>query len=335
MEQRNLKEHVIVLSIPEFYAHQPYLLEMRAQAPRVFSTFIDESVVMINQIMFTFYKNYVFTVDVMTTETWFWTTTNFMLSNRTLKYDYNDSLPIMIVCEFVLRIVALFKILMTFGFISIINALIIRLTIKCSIVVMFWYLALEEHCMRNGINYNHRSHIYRQIGVQGAQAAYFDRNRMSKFGISFSLMTALLVYYSLFMACNQVWTVLGFNSTYSALVNEQYFFYTNLIELVTFLFIRTRSSIKYFAKLITILNVTYLMYISSYPYPAQYESLRVLTTTSTLVAFYFIWKFERRALLQWNPFGSYTPSSFNPRCAYHLVLGNSEYSMGFDLMSMF
>ena len=161
MEQRNLKEHAIFLSIPEFYDHQPYLLDMRKQAPRVFSTFIDESVVMINQIMFTFYKNYIFAVDVKTSETWFWTTTNFMISNRTLKYDYNDSLPIMIVCEFVLRIVAFFKILLAFGFISIVNALIIRLTIKCSIVVMFWYLALEEHCMRNGINYNHRSHIYR------------------------------------------------------------------------------------------------------------------------------------------------------------------------------
>jgi hypothetical protein len=46
-------------------------------------------------------------------------------------------------------------------------------------------------------------------------------------------------------------------------------------------------------------------------------------------------KFEFTAQNFWNPCGSYTPSENNPRCAYHLVLLTPEYTLGFDLFSMF
>lgn len=60
---------------------------------------------------------------------------------------------------------------------------------------------------------------------------------------------------------------MAFNNTISGSFNDAYFFYVNMIEMVSFIFLRTRSSIKYFPKLITIANITFLFYVNSEMYP--------------------------------------------------------------------
>jgi len=52
-----------------------------------------------------------------------------------------------------------------------------------------------------------------------------------------------------------------------------------------------------------------------------------------LVAF-FLRRFEYEAVNNWNPFGTWTPSESNPRCGYHHVLLGSQYSIGFDIISI-
>lgn len=69
---------------------------------------------------------------------------------------------------------------------------------------------------------------------------------------------------------------MAFNNTISGSFNDAYFFYVNMIEMVSFIFVRTRSSIKYFPKLITIANITFLFYVNSEMYPCQFESLSFL-----------------------------------------------------------
>ena len=76
------------------------------------------------------------------------------------------------------------------------------------------------------------------------------------------------------------------------------------------------------------------MYVNSYLYPAQNEALIVLVISTALLFLYFIIKFERDAVINWNPFGTYTPSEINPRCGYHNVRTNSEFAFGFDILSM-
>ena len=188
---------------------------------------------------------------------------------------------------------------------------------------------------RSRRDYRARTFIYRSLGNTGAQAAYLDRNSISKSGLVVGLASSLVIYYGMFISCNKMWTLLTFNNTYSGLINEEYFFYVNYIELLTFLFIRTRSSIKYFPKLITIANLTFLMYVNGHMYAAQQEALLVLNNASLLIFIYFVIKFEIDAIRHWNPFGSYTPSINNPRCAYHHVPQGTEWSIGFDLISMF
>lgn len=106
------------------------------------------------------------------------------------------------------------------------------------------------------------------------------------------------------------------------------------MELASFLFVRTRSSIKFFPKFITLANLSFLMYVNSFMYGCQYEALAVLQNFSTWLLFFFLRKFEYEAINEWNPFGSWTPSEANPRCGYHHVILSSQYSIGFDIFSI-
>ena len=106
------------------------------------------------------------------------------------------------------------------------------------------------------------------MGNTGALAAYLDRNERSKVPLMLSLMNALIVYYVMYIASYHIWTKWTFNSVYSGIINDQYFFYVNYTELIAFVFIRTRSSIKYLPKLITVINLMFLMYVNQQMYAA-------------------------------------------------------------------
>ena len=176
--------------------------------------------------------------------------------------------------------------------------------------------------------------IYQSMGNIGAMSAYIDRNGASKLCLGFAVMATLLTYYLMYMACYQFWTYMAFSSTFSSQLNDSYFFYINTIELLSFIFIRTRSSIKYFPKFITIANLMFLFYINSFMYPCQFEALNVLQWFSMFTLTYFMQTFEWEAMNNWSPFGHWTPSENNPRCGYHDVILSSEYSIGFDVFSM-
>jgi len=118
-------------------------------------------------------------------------------------------------------------------------------------------------------------------------------------------------------------------------VNENYFFYVNYLELFTLVFIRTRSSIKYFAKNITIANMIYLVYVNSHMYAAQREGLLLLISYSVTVLAYFLYNFECEAITKWNPYGTYTPSELSPRCAYQTIECGPSFSTSFDILQMF
>mmetsp|Transcript_32124 Transcript_32124/g.23727 ORF Transcript_32124/g.23727 Transcript_32124/m.23727 type:complete len:124 (+) Transcript_32124:819-1190(+) len=122
--------------------------------------------------------------------------------------------------------------------------------------------------------------------------------------------------YLMYAACYVLWLAFCFPKTYSRGSPDVYFFYVNLLEFLVFLYFRTRSTIKYLPKFITILNICFLMYINSYMYAAIYEAYSVLFETSMFLIIFFIKYYEQPAVMNWNPFGSYTPSINNTRAAY-------------------
>lgn len=108
--------------------------------------------------------------------------------------------------------------------------------------------------------------IYQSMGDIGALSAYLDRSGQSKKTLYFSVISLCILYYFLQLACYNIWTRMSFNQTYTDGINDAYFFYVFTMELACFLFVRTRTSIKYFPKFITLANISFLMYVNSYMY---------------------------------------------------------------------
>lgn len=131
-----------------------------------------------------------------------------------------------------------------------------------------------------------------------------------------------------------IWTEIVFPPILGRGINDLYFFYVNMLEFASLFFVRTRSTIKYLPKLITCLNIMFIYYVNSYLYAAQFEFLSLIVQASILLFAYFLLYYEIPAIVEWNPFGTYTPSFHNPRCAYHFVPAD-QFLMGFDIFTMF
>jgi len=80
----------------------------------------------------------------------------------------------------------------------------------------------------------------------------------------------------MYASCYILWSQLVFPTIIARGINDLYFFYANLMEFLTLFFIRTRSSIKFFPKFITMLNVSFIFYVNSYFYSCQYEAFSFL-----------------------------------------------------------
>ena len=107
------------------------------------------------------------------------------------------------------------------------------------------------------------------MGDSGALSAYLDREGMSRCPVYSGYLLTGLVYYALYLASERLFTMMTFQTgSYSGEINQAYFFYINMLELTSFIFLRTRSSIKYYPKIITLANLSFLYYINSTMYAA-------------------------------------------------------------------
>lgn len=98
------------------------------------------------------------------------------------------------------------------------------------------------------------------------------------------------------------WTRISFPRTFASGINDFYFVYFNAIEFMFFIFVRTRLSLNYVAKMLTISNVIFLFYFNSYMYAAQYQMLYLNSALSLLIFALFIHIAEGPAMRDWNPF---------------------------------
>ena len=109
--------------------------------------------------------------------------------------------------EFFVRFFVFVALFVSFGFISIVNALMLRVIIKCSHLVLLCLTMAEDRCAnRDRINWRRRRVIYRQMAMTGAHAAYNDRFGFSKCGLFFTLVSLLMLNYGFVVACQEFWT---------------------------------------------------------------------------------------------------------------------------------
>ncbi|TNV82196.1 hypothetical protein FGO68_gene8871 [Halteria grandinella] len=333
-EHRNIIEHFIIISVDDISRH--FLVQL------MLDTFwgIDQDVIIVNQLIFTFMRQPGYLVRNDTQESWYWNrySNEYAELVPSYKYDqYYSSYPGFVVSQICNKVVRVFEAIVGLAFVSLINALLIRVAIFCSQTLIFPLLWCFQRAQRQSgqiMDSYQIAAIYRASPHIGAQAAYLDRSGRSKASFVLSFFTCLIVFYFMFGACYDLWTQLIFRHILAKGINDIYFFYMNLVEFGVLFHVRTRSTIKYLPKYLIILNLIFIYYVNSYIYSAQYEMYSVLSNLTLALFLFFIKYYEQPSQTEWNPFGTYTPSISNPRTAYSLV-STDNFMLGFDILSMF
>lgn len=102
----------------------------------------------------------------------------------------------------------------------------------------------------------------------------------------------LICFYFMYASSYFMWTGLVFPAIIAKGINDIYFFYVNLLEFASLFFLRTRSTIKYLPKYITLLNLTFIIYPNSYLYSAQYEFFSLIGQLTFAAFLYFLKYYE-------------------------------------------
>jgi hypothetical protein len=99
LEKRGLTKRYIILSLEELLnLNQSSILKFIVnKSPALYNYFFDPTVPIVNQIMFTFNRQFMYVIDTYSNENWYWSSQNFDKIVRTLKYQYDNSVANMII----------------------------------------------------------------------------------------------------------------------------------------------------------------------------------------------------------------------------------------------
>jgi hypothetical protein len=251
------------------------------------------------------------------------------------KYDFSSNYAACFFVTLITKVNRLIGMVIGFMTLSFINGLAIRIAILASNVIIFPLMWVIKVVIGQEMTYGQRAQIYHSMGIIGAQSAYLERNGQNKRAFLAALVFTLFIICFMQTSCYYLWTQMMFPYTFPGAINDIYFGYINLVEFVSFIFIRTRMSIKYYPKFITLLNLMFLFYINSYMYAASNQFFAFLFCATLFFTFYFLEAFEYPAMMDWSPFGTYTPRMQSPRIGYQLVLNDTNFGTGFNIWQAF
>jgi hypothetical protein len=230
---------------------------------------LDIDAAMVNQVVFTFYRQpgYLFRND--TDEYWTWkgaskSEESYSYFQPSLKFDYDGNVISWVAWIILNKVLLALKAIFAFAILSLINGLLIRVAILCSNIAIFPLLSCTRSILRANMSPFQIAAIYRASPHIGAQAAFLDRRGTSKSPLILTYLFCLISFYCMYGSCYFLWSTVTFPQMIASGVNDLYFFYINMIEFVALFFLRTRSSIKYLPKCLTILNITFIFYVNSY-----------------------------------------------------------------------
>ena len=87
--------------------------------------------------MFTFFRNDIYCTERMKNEQWIWNEYSFTKINKLYKLEYEEDMALMIVSEIWIRFKLMFILGFAYMIISLINGLLVRIAIKCSVLTVF------------------------------------------------------------------------------------------------------------------------------------------------------------------------------------------------------
>jgi hypothetical protein len=103
--------------------------------------------------------------------------------------------------------------------------------------------------------------------------AFYDSVGKSKLLFCLAVCVCLSLTYFVQTCCFFIWSKIVFPNSYPGGLGDLYFAYLNFFEFSWFLFARTRLTLKYYPKMVTILNIAFFVYINSYEYAASIQFL--------------------------------------------------------------
>eukprot|EP01016_Furgasonia_blochmanni_P015621 TRINITY_DN1861_c0_g1_i15.p1 TRINITY_DN1861_c0_g1~~TRINITY_DN1861_c0_g1_i15.p1 ORF type:complete len:449 (-),score=113.66 TRINITY_DN1861_c0_g1_i15:79-1425(-) len=128
----------------------------------------------------------------------------------------------------------------------------------------------------------------------------------------FSILSFVVLFYCMFLTAVLIWNELLFKKSFPNGITDKFYTLVAYFEVLNLLFIRTRSSIKYFPIGIMTILFFWSFYFQVAIYPFAFISLYLATSACATVFCYLIVYFEIPALT-WNPNHTYTPSVHKPR----------------------
>lgn len=158
LAKHGIEEHLIIMSLQELTNHN-YFIKWFSKPGDFFQLF-DPRVMVINNIMYTFHREGIYVVENNTRENWYWGPNNFQKVNPLLKYDYQDQYMIMVQDFIVTKVFKFLWLTFVFSMISIVNALFIRVSIKCSVLMIFPMISCQNRISENSVSTFQRRLIY-------------------------------------------------------------------------------------------------------------------------------------------------------------------------------
>jgi hypothetical protein len=99
--------------------------------------------------------------------------------------------------------------------------------------------------------------------------AHYGDNNQKKNLLTICVLTFFFFVYYIQASTFVAWTKFIFPHIYPRQLGERYFIYLNLVEFTWLIFARSRLTLKYYPKMVTLLNLAFLIYINSYAYAAS------------------------------------------------------------------
>lgn len=134
----------------------------------------------------------------------------------------------------------------------------------------------------------------------------------------------ILLFYFIYLISASLWSYLLFYKSLPATMSDCFYAFIAALEFLSILFIRTRSTFKFFPRFANFNIFLFLFYVKFNCY--GFAFLALYLTISFIVTFFIlnILDFEIPAL-SWNPYMHYAPSMDKPRTLYFPLFSMANY----------
>ncbi|KAL4506679.1 hypothetical protein ABPG72_000250 [Tetrahymena utriculariae] len=270
--------------------------------------------IVINEIITNFKYSDIHIKNILTDESWSWTVSQIL--------SYNQDYILNFFYSFIRINLGLF-------YTSAISSLYIKISIICSPI----FILLIMYCIRclgsQDINIMTLIQTFPYIGLYLHALRGQKTNELVK-----SFMKMMLVIYFIYLSALFIGSLILFHKSIPKGLDENFLALLAVLELLIMLFVRTRSSLKWFPRVSILLMSTFLFYTQNTVY-GYYSSLLSAIIFLILAFFcYILEEFEIPAV-SWNESYHYTPSTHRPRVLYFPIFNLGWYYDLPQLWTMF